>query len=133
MKPLDTTTAQQIIERAELQAKKLGVNACIAIVDSGAHLKAFLRMDGAPPGPVDVSQRKARTSSLFQYDSGDFGKIIESHSLIGMDLSNGGLAAFPGGMPILAEGEVIGAIGISGGSADQDRSIACYALQLECQ
>ena len=131
MSKLSTARTQQILQRAQQQADELQVNACIAIVDAGAHLKAFLRMDGAALGPVDVCQRKARTSALFQCESGDFGEVIERDRLIGMKDSNGGLATFHGGVPIREGGQVIGAIGVSGGSAEQDRIIARYALAQE--
>ena len=102
--------------------------ACIAVVDAGAHLKAFHRMDGAFAGAVDVCQRKARTSALFPLPSGDFGQMIVDQQLIGMEQSNGGLAVFHGGLPIMDGDTLIGAIGVSGGSAAQDLDVASHAL-----
>ncbi len=131
MSQLNLADAQNILQRAVQRASELKVNACISIVDAGAHLLAFQRMDGAALGPIDVCQRKARTSALFQCNSGDFGTVIEQDQLIGMEATNGGLAAFHGGVPIKAEGKVIGAIGVSGGSAEQDNIIALYALNEE--
>lgn len=131
MNQLTNKYCQQILARAELRAGELGVSACISIVDAGAHLMAFRRMDGAALGPIDVSQRKARTSALFVCDSGDFGTAIRERQLMNMEHTNGGLVAFPGGLPIKAEGVVIGAIGVSGGSAEQDKLIASYALNLD--
>ncbi|WP_198171616.1 GlcG/HbpS family heme-binding protein [Pseudohalioglobus lutimaris] len=125
---ITSANANEIILRATLRASELGVAACISIVDAGAHLLAFQRMDGASLGPVDVSQRKARTAVLFQMPTGDFGKVIVDHGLTGMELSNGGLAAFHGGLPILDGDIMLGAIGVSGGSAEQDLDIARYAL-----
>ena len=125
---ITSANANDIIQRATLRASELGVAACIAIVDAGAHLVAFQRMDAASLGPVDVSQRKARTAALFQMPTGDFGKVIYEHDLTGMELSNGGLAAFNGGLPILVDDKMIGAIGVSGGSAEQDLDIARHAL-----
>jgi uncharacterized protein GlcG (DUF336 family) len=129
MNSLDAKLTQQILQRAEQSANELSINACITVVDTGAHLKAFHRMDGAALGPIDVSQRKARTSALFGCDSGDFGKVITGGELTGMELSNGGLAAFPGGLPIKVGNKLIGAIGVSGGSAEQDLIIATFALE----
>jgi uncharacterized protein GlcG (DUF336 family) len=131
MDQLDSVTADKIIRRAAVKATELGVAACIAVVDAGAHLKAFLRIDGAILGAIDVSQRKARTSALFPMGSGEFGQMIADQQLIGMELSNGGLAAFHGGLPLFDDGEMIGAIGVSGGSAEQDLAIARYASGLE--
>ena len=130
---ISATDACEIIERATVRATELNVAACIAIVDAGAHLVAFQRMDDASIGPVDVSQRKARTAALFQMPSGDFGKVIVDHGLTGMELTNGGLAAFHGGLPILDSGRLVGAIGVSGGSAGQDLDIARHALDMNQQ
>ena len=125
---LTTDRADDIIRRASVRADEIGVGACIAVVDAGAHLKAFRRMDGAFLGAVDVAQRKARTSALFPMGSGEFGEVIRDAQLTGMELSNGGLAVFHGGLPIMADGVLLGAIGVSGGSADQDLDIARCAL-----
>lgn len=131
MSTLNTATAKKMLQRAEHRASELKVNACISIVDTGGYLISFQRMDGVSLGPIDVSQRKARASALFNCDSGDFGKIITEQSLIGMENSNGGLATFPGGIPIHDDDQLIGAIGVSGGSAKQDHIIAHYALDLK--
>lgn len=125
---MNTARAHEIVEKAALKAAELGVNACISLVDAGAHLKAFLRMDGAILGAIDVSQRKARTSVLFPAESGDFGQLIIGEQLLGMELSNGGLAGFHGGVPIYDGERLVGALGVSGGSAEQDREIARAAI-----
>lgn len=129
MDNMTTARAEEIILRATIRASELGVNACIAVVDAGAHLKSFLRMDGAILGAVDVCQRKARTAALFPMGTGDFGQVISDQSLTGMELSNGGLAVFHGGLPVFDEQTPIGAIGVSGGTADQDLLIAQYSLE----
>jgi uncharacterized protein GlcG (DUF336 family) len=128
MDTLSTARADQIIERACVRADEIGMAACIAVVDAGAHLKAFRRMDGAFAGAVDVSQRKARTSALFPLPSGEFGQLIGDQQLTGMELTNGGLAAFHGGLPIMEGDTLLGAIGVSGGSAEQDLDVARHAL-----
>ena len=128
MRTMDAVRAEQIIERAVTKAREVGVDACIAVVDAGAHLKAFLRMDGAFLGAVDVAQRKARTSALFPLGSGDFGQVISEQQLTGMVLSNNGLAAFHGGLPVTEGDRVIGAVGVSGGTAEQDLVIVRYAV-----
>ena len=131
MDSIVTDRADEIIRRACAKADELGVGACIAVVDNGAHLKAFRRMDGAFIGAVDVAQRKARTSALFPLGSGEFGQVIADQQLTGMELSNGGLAAFHGGLPIIDGDTAVGAIGVSGGSAEQDLEIARYALGMD--
>ena len=124
---MDDARAREIIARATARADELGVSICIAVVDAGAHLKAFLRMDGAFAGAVDVAQRKARTSALFPMESGDFGRMIADEGLLGMEQSNGGLMGFDGGVPVLDGTVQVGAVGVSGATAQQDRDIARYA------
>lgn len=119
--------AEQLIRSAEEKANALGVNVCIAITDAGAHLCAFKRMDHAFTGSVDVAIGKARTSALFPVPSGAFGALVREEKLTGMELTNQGLVAFPGGLPIMHEKQQIGAIGISGATAEQDDEIARYA------
>ena len=98
----------------------------IAVLDAGGHLKAFLRMDGALLGSIDIAQRKARTAVLFEADSEalwDFCK--PGGQAPGLELTNGILATFAGGIPLkTAAGETWGAIGISGGTVAQDAEVA---------
>ncbi|MDO6805857.1 heme-binding protein, partial [Wenyingzhuangia sp. 1_MG-2023] len=89
---------------------------------------AFLRMDKAFLGSTEVSQRKARTAVLFQCPTDVFGQVIEQEKLLGMDQIDGGLMAFGGGLPILVNGELIGAVGVSGATAKQDKAIATTAI-----
>lgn len=128
MNTLSSQTARKLIEAAEHKAQQMGINVSIAVVDSGAHLLEFRRMDGAILGSSDVAQRKARTCALFPMPTGDFGQLIRDAQLTGIELSNGLLTGFPGGIPLKAENGVIGGFGISGGSAEQDLEIATYAL-----
>jgi uncharacterized protein GlcG (DUF336 family) len=98
----------------------------IAIVDAGANLKAFARMDGAWLGSADIAQKKARTARFFDMPTGEIGKLSQpGGSLFGIEHSNGGLISFPGGVPIKnAAGEVIGAIGVSGDAVENDHAVA---------
>lgn len=127
MSKINANIAQQLVDQATIKANSLGIAVCIAIVDSGAHLVSFQRMDGAILGAIDVALKKARTSAFFPLPSGDFGQLIRKAELTGMELSNGLLAAFPGGVPLLDNGQPVGAIGISGGTAAQDLEIAKFA------
>lgn len=104
------------------RSKELGLKMNIAIVDAGANLKAFARMDGAWLGSIDIAIKKARTAKLFDYPTGEIGKLSQpGKSLYGIEVSNGGLISFPGGVPIRnQEGEVIGAIGVSGSTVEND-------------
>ena len=98
----------------------------IAIVDAGANLKAFARMDGAWLGSIDISIRKARTARFFDMNTGEVGKLSQpGGSLYNIEHSNGGLITFPGGVPIRnAQGEVVGAIGVSGSIVENDHLVA---------
>jgi uncharacterized protein GlcG (DUF336 family) len=127
MTSINQEIASHILERAETKARELSVNVCIAITDTGGHLYAFQRMDNAFIGSVDVAIKKANTSSMFPLPTADFGTLIRDEHLTGMELSNQGLIGFAGGQPISRDGHLIGAIGISGASAEQDAAIAEYA------
>ena len=120
--------ARRHIADAISKSEQLGIKVCIAVVDSGAHIVAFERMDGAFLGSVDIAIKKARTSALFPLESGQLGALIRSEKLTGFELSNENLMGFNGGVPIFAGENQIGAIGISGGSAGEDLAIARAAL-----
>jgi len=108
------------------QARELGTKMNIAVVDAGANLKAFARMDGAWLGSIDISIRKARTARFFDMNTGDIGQLSQpGGSLFGIEHSNGGLITFPGGVPIRGQGgTVIGAIGVSGSVVENDHAVA---------
>ena len=120
--------AESLVQAATKKSEEMGLKMCIAVVDDGALLTHFTRMDGAYKGSVDVAISKARTSALFPFSSGNFGNAIRKGELTGMEGSNGGLCAFKGGLPIILDGHQIGAIGVSGGTADQDEEVAYHAL-----
>lgn len=125
---LTTDRARAVLAAAEAKAWEIGVPVVVAIVDAGVHLKAFTRMDGAPLGSIDIAMKKARTSALFNVTSEavwDYCKPgAPAHAL---EYTNGGLAPFGGGVPISAGGELVGAVGVSGGAVSQDREIAIAA------
>jgi uncharacterized protein GlcG (DUF336 family) len=122
--------AQTLIEAAKLKAKQIGVPMNIAVVDSGANLKAFVRMDNAWLGSVDISIKKAKTARFFDMESGDIGTLSQPGGpLYNIEGSNGGLISFPGGIPIKSAGEIVGAIGVSGGSVEQDREVAAAGVE----
>lgn len=118
--------AEAALAAALKKAEELGVRMNIAVVDAGANLKAFVRMDGAWLGSIDVSIRKARTARLFDMNTGEIGKLSQpGQSLFGIEHSNGGLITFPGGVPIRnARGAVIGGIGCSGDAVENDHAVA---------
>jgi uncharacterized protein GlcG (DUF336 family) len=126
--PLTTQQAESVIAAAESKARDLGVPVVVAVLDQGVHLKAFRRMDGAPLGSIDVALKKARTAALFGITSEAVWEYCKpgapAHCL---ELTNGGLAPFGGGAPLTQAGELIGAVGISGGAVAQDLEIARIA------
>jgi uncharacterized protein GlcG (DUF336 family)/6-phosphogluconolactonase (cycloisomerase 2 family) len=118
--------ALQAVLAAKKKAEKLEVLVNIAVVDAGANLKSFIRMDESFLGSIDVAIKKAKTSRYFDIATGDLGKLTQPGGIIyNIEHSNDGLMTFPGGVPIQnAAGKVIGAIGVSGGTIEQDHEIA---------
>jgi uncharacterized protein GlcG (DUF336 family) len=118
--------AQKAIEAARKKAVKLDTQMCIAVVDSGANLKAFLRMDDAWVGSIDIAIRKAKTAVFFGMPTGEIGKLSQpGESLYGIEHSNEGLITIPGGLPIVdEEGVLVGAIGVSGSAVENDHAVA---------
>ena len=126
---MDDITLQQAraaVEAAMKKAEQIGAKMNIAVVDAGANLKAFARMDGAWLGSIDIAIRKARTARFFDMNTGQVGQLSQpGGSLFGIEHSNGGLITFPGGIPIRnASGTVIGAIGVSGNTVENDHAVA---------
>ena len=123
--------AQQAIMAAVDKATKMEVKQNVAIVDAGANLVAFAHMDNAWLGSIDISMKKARTARLFDMETKAIGKMSQpGEPLYGIEISNGGLISFGGGIPIKdADGNVIGAIGVSGGTVDQDIEVAEAGLK----
>jgi uncharacterized protein GlcG (DUF336 family) len=104
---------------------------CIAVVDSGADLKAFFRMDGAWVGSIDIAIKKAKTAVFFGMPTGAIGKLSQPGGpLFGIEHSNDGLITFPGGLPIVDnEGVLVGAIGVSGSSVENDHIVATAGVK----
>ena len=118
--------AQAAVEAAVKKSEEMGVKMDIAVVDSGTNLTAFARMDGAWLGSIDIAMKKARTARYFNMNSGDIGGLSQPGGpLYNIEHSNGGLISFPGGVVIKnGDGEIIGAIGVSGSSVEDDHAVA---------
>jgi len=118
--------AHAAVEAALEKSQEIGVKMNIAVVDGGANLKAFARMDGAWLGSVDIAVKKARTARMFDMNTGEIGKLSQpGGSLYNIEHSNDGLITFPGGVPIKdSRGEIIGAIGVSGSTVEDDHCVA---------
>jgi uncharacterized protein GlcG (DUF336 family) len=118
--------ARKAIEGACKKAEEIDTKMCIAVVDSGGNLKAFMRMDDAWVGSIDVSIKKARTALFFAMPTGQIGELSQPGGpLYNIEISNEGLITFPGGLPIIdQDGIMVGAIGVSGSSVDNDHTVA---------
>jgi uncharacterized protein GlcG (DUF336 family) len=118
--------AHAIMSAAVNKAAEIDTKMDIAIVDAGGNLKAFLRMDGAWLGSIDIAIKKAKTARHFDMNTGVIGELSQPGGpLYNIEHSNGGLITFPGGIPIKdGEGSIIGAIGVSGSSVENDHTVA---------
>ena len=118
--------ARKIISAAERKAKELRQPMNIAVADGGGNLVAHVRMDGAWLGSIDISINKAFTSRAFDISTRDLAKHSQSGGqFFGIHASNGGrVMIFAGGVPLRRAGNVVGAIGVSGGSGEQDQAVA---------
>jgi uncharacterized protein GlcG (DUF336 family) len=118
--------ATRVVDGAVRRAGELGIRQDVAVVDAGGNLKSFVRMDGAWLGSIDIAIRKARTARLFDTTTASLGKLAQpGESLYGIEQSNDGLIVFGGGAPIKDnDGVIIGAIGVSGSTVDDDIEVA---------
>jgi uncharacterized protein GlcG (DUF336 family) len=118
--------ARRVIGAAEKKARDIGQPMNVAVVDAGGNLVAHVRMDGAWIGSIDISINKAYTSRAFDITTkqlADFAK--PGGEFFGIHASNRGrIMIFAGGIPLKRDGKVVGAVGVSGGSGDQDHAVA---------
>ena len=128
---LNLADARQLIAHAEAKANELGVPSNIAVVDAGGHLLAFVRMDGAWLGSLDIAVHKAFTARAFDMSTEALAKMAQSGKpLFGIHATNHDrVVIFGGGVPIKDGDAVIGAIGSSGGTVDQDVEIVEAAVE----
>ena len=117
---------KKIVVAGKKKATELNTRMDIAVIDAGGNLKTFARMDGAWLGSIDISIRKARTARWFDMNTGEIGKLSQPGGpLFGIEHSNGGLITFPGGVPLKnSKGEIVGAVGVSGSTVDNDHAVA---------
>lgn len=123
--------AQTAVQAAHEKAQAMGVKMNIAVVDAGANLVAFIRMDDAWLGSLDISIKKAKTARFFDMPTGAIGGLSQPGGpLFNIEHSNGGLITFPGGIPIKGDGGLImGAIGVSGSTVEDDHAVAEAGVQ----
>ena len=122
--------AEKAVRAGREHASTLGVAACLVVCDAAGHLKAFGRMDRAWLGSIDVALRKAKTSVLFEAETQLIWEVCRPDAQAhGLESSNDGLITFAGGIPLRsAAGELLGAVGVSGGQVAQDYAIAKAAV-----
>ncbi|TFD27688.1 MULTISPECIES: GlcG/HbpS family heme-binding protein [Cryobacterium] len=123
---LTLADARIIISAAEAKVSEVGQPMNIAVVDAGGNLISHVRMDGAWLGGIDISINKAFTARAFNIQTKDLGDNSQpNQQYYGIQASNNGrIVIFAGGIPLTRNGEVIGAIGVSGGSGEQDQAVA---------
>ena len=123
---LDLADARLLIEGAARQARTIGVPMCIAIVDESGNLLAFERMDGGKITSVTIAQDKAFTAAAARKATHDYNAVCTPGSLVfGIHTALGGrLCVVGGGLPVLVDGEVVGGIGLSSGTPQQDMECA---------
>jgi len=126
MSELALEQANVVVDEALSKAEELGTLMNVAVVDAGGNLKAFGRMDGAWLGSIDIAIKKAKTARLFDMNTGELGVLSQPGGpLYNIEVSNGGRITFPGGVPLRNDsGNVIGAIGVSGSTVDNDHAVA---------
>jgi len=132
---LDLAQARKMIERGEAAANRIGIPVIIAVLDPATNLKAFVRMDEAVLGSIDIAIKKAKTAALFECNSEAVWEYCKpgapAHAL---ENTNGGLAPFAGGILVRdQQGKPIGAVGVSGGTVEQDLEIAIAAAEISRQ
>lgn len=118
--------ARRVIRAGQEKAKKIGVAVNIAVVDAGANLVAFERMEGAWIGSIDIAINKAFTARAFDIQTKALADFSQSgDQFFGIHASNHGrVMIFAGGVPLKRKGEVVGAVGVSGGLGKQDQAVA---------
>ena len=122
--------AKRMLSAAEAKAETLGIAYNLAVVDAGGHLLAFLRQDGALIGSIDLAIDKAKTARIFDKATSELAELAQSgRPLFGIQESNAGeVVIFGGGIPVILGGSVVGAIGTSAGTVEQDIAVAEAAI-----
>ena len=122
--------AKHMLQAAEAAAAKIGIAYNIAVVDAGGNLIAFVRQDGALIGSIDLAIGKAKTARLFDKTTSELAHLAQPNApLFGIEQSNDGkVVIFGGGLPVRIAGSIVGAVGTSAGSVEQDVAVAQAAL-----
>ena len=126
METITLEEARRVISAAEQKAQEIDCPMDIAVVDAGGNLKTHVRMDGAFIGSINVSINKAYTAIAFQMETKNLAPLAQSgQELFGLsDAAGGRIVVFAGGVPLRRDGEIVGAVGVSTGTVDQDQQAA---------
>lgn len=129
---LNLAGAETALEAAKKKAAALGLKCNIAVVDDGGHLLAFARMDGARPASAATALTKAVSAATFRQETGPLPPKGEPDVLLSLSIqtaSGGKITALKGGVPIVVDGQVVGAVGVGGGTGEQDAEVAKAGIQ----
>jgi glc operon protein GlcG len=119
--PISLEQAKRVVTAAEEEAKKIGVNIVISVLDSGGHMVSFARLDGAQLGSIEGARDKAYSAVLFRRPTKSFQDTLSTNLRI---LKLSGSSPIEGGVPIIVDGKIVGGIGVSGALSQQDAQIA---------
>lgn len=120
--PLSLEQARPVLDAVLAEARRRGFQMAVAVVEPDGNLVAFARMDGVQYGSIEVSQAKARAAALFRRPTLAFSQAVAQGRI--QTLSLPGVIAVEGGVPLVLNGRLVGAIGVSGGSSEQDGQVA---------
>lgn len=131
IKRLDTDEAQILIEGAKAKAREIGIPMCIAVSDESGHLIRFDRMNGGKVSSISIAIDKAATGAIARKGTHEYNQLcVPGSQTFGIHISNGGhFSIIGGGLPVFVDGEIVGGVGVSSGTADQDRSCAEAAIR----
>lgn len=130
MSGLTFAEAQKVLRAGLEKADEIGQPMNVAVVDGGGHLLAFGRQDGAIRASIDISQRKALTAVLMNRPTAELTPLVQPGAeLYGLEQTAGGMVTFGGGVPLYRDGELVGAVGVSAGTVDQDVTVASAAAE----
>jgi len=119
--------AKAVLEAAERRAREIGVPMDVAVVDDGGHLLTFSRMDGAKLSSVEIAINKAHSAAIRRQPTGPYMQDNQPNVLVSLSLaigSRGAQTPLRGGIPLMVEGQCVGAVGVSNGTEDQDLNVA---------
>ena len=131
LRRLDTDEAQILIEGAAAKAREIGVPMCIAVTDESGHLIKFERMNGGKISSISIAIDKAATGAIARNGTHVYNQLcVPGSPTFGIHITNGGhFSIIGGGLPVHVEGEIVGGVGVSSGTAEQDRICAEAAIQ----